>query len=134
MSALLEIARGAETTGAERLDALTVIQQMRADLDHAEYQALDRARPQVSWPALGAALGVTQQGAERRWLRLAPKARPAAAPAATAPSNHPLHTQRGGGIDFGSFIQELAADPHRGPGARGRTFRPSEPHILVFPQ
>ncbi|MFE1472147.1 hypothetical protein [Nocardiopsis dassonvillei] len=36
-SGLLENVRSVEAIGGDRLDALTVIQQMRADLDYAEY-------------------------------------------------------------------------------------------------
>ncbi|SIO86152.1 hypothetical protein BQ8420_10555 [Nocardiopsis sp. JB363] len=74
--ALLGIARDPQTPEEARLDALTVIQHMRADLDMAEYAALDAGRKASSWTALGRALGITRQGAERRWLRLAPKGTP----------------------------------------------------------
>ncbi|MCY9787934.1 hypothetical protein KIK06_29070 [Nocardiopsis sp. EMB25] len=74
---LMEIGRDPEATEQDRLNALTVIERMRADLNSAEYALLDGARRTgTGWSALGAALGVTRQGAERRWLRGAPKATP----------------------------------------------------------
>ncbi|MFI6579373.1 hypothetical protein ACIBFB_26620 [Nocardiopsis sp. NPDC050513] len=74
---LLQIGRDPDSTEQDRLDALTVIERMRADLNSAEYHLLDGARRTgTGWSVLGAALGVTRQGAERRWLRGAPKAVP----------------------------------------------------------
>nr|WP_192962906.1 hypothetical protein [Nocardiopsis sp. 90127] len=70
---LLDLARSADTPPEERLDVLTVIQMMRADLDMAEYAALDVGHEESPWTKLGRALGITRQGAERRWLRLMPR-------------------------------------------------------------
>lgn len=67
---LLGLARDPDTAVSDRLDALTVVEYMRDLLDSAEHYLLDSARENgATWTALGEALGVTRQGAERRLLR-----------------------------------------------------------------
>lgn len=67
---LLGLARDEQTPLSDRIDALTVVQHMRADLERAEHHLLESARAGgATWGALGAALGVSRQGAERRLLR-----------------------------------------------------------------
>jgi len=67
---LLALAREADTALDDRIDALTTVQYMRDLLDSAEHYLLDSARANgATWTALGEALGVTRQGAERRLLR-----------------------------------------------------------------
>lgn len=67
---LLGMARDPETALSDRIDALTVVEYMRGLLDNAEHYLLDSARANgATWGALGEALGVTRQGAERRLLR-----------------------------------------------------------------
>lgn len=67
---LLGLARDEEAALADRVDALTVVQYMRHDLERAEHHLLASAREGgATWTALGEALGVTRQGAERRLLR-----------------------------------------------------------------
>lgn len=69
---LLMLARDPASDAGEQdlLDALTEVQHMRAQLERAEHYLLAVAREGgATWSALGAALGVTRQGAERRLLR-----------------------------------------------------------------
>ena len=61
-----------QPTAVEVLGALTVLKDIRADLDRVERELIGSARElKISWPQLAAALGLSsRQAAEQRWLRL----------------------------------------------------------------
>lgn len=60
-----------EGTDEQRLAALALIDALRRDVDTYERRLLEKLRDDepVPWTGIAAALGVTRQGAERRYLR-----------------------------------------------------------------
>lgn len=63
---------GTGRTAPEALAALTLVTELRTDLDRAERQLITQARERgASWRVVATALGLSsRQAAEQRWLRL----------------------------------------------------------------